>query len=121
MSSAQSIIIILIIVFVIALVAGAVIINKYFNHQIAQIDKESEQLNDLAAKQDISRLEKMGLAGKSLATFEESKSDYQKVETKQIGQLQHLLEQAAETNAKYKLWQARKLIKQAQDLCDQAQ
>lgn len=121
MSSAQSIIIILIIVLIIALVAGAVIINKYFNHQIARIDQQSEQLNDITVKEDISRLEKMGLAGKSLATFEESKSQYQEVETKQIGELQHILEQAADANAKYNLFKARKLIKQAQDLCDDAQ
>ncbi len=121
MSSAQSIIIILIIVLIIALVAAAVIINKYFNHQIAQIDQASEQINDITAKENISRLEKMGLAGKSLATFEESKSAYQEVETKQIGELQHLLEQAAETNAKYNLLKARRIIKQAEELAQSAQ
>lgn len=121
MSSAVSIVIILIIILIIAAIAAAVITNKHFNQQIAQLDQDSEQLNDLAAKEDIKRLEKMELAGKSLETFETCRDSYQEVETKQIGVLQHLLEEAAEVNAKYALIKAYKLIKQAQTVASEAQ
>lgn len=121
MSSVQSIQIILLILVVIAAVAGAVIFNKYYNHQIAHLDALSEQLNDITVQEDIKRLEKMELAGKSLETFDESKKVYLEVANHQIDTLHKLLEEAATSNAKYALFKARKLIKEAQALYQDAQ
>ena len=92
MSSGESIFIIVLILVIIATAASVVIINKHFNQLIARLDKECDQLNDIEIKEDIKRLEKMELAGKSLETFQENREAYQKVNTEKIGILQHLLE-----------------------------
>lgn len=116
MSSGESIFIIVLILVIIATAASVVIINKHFNQLIARLDKECDQLNDIEIKEDIKRLEKMELAGKSLETFQENREAYQKVNTEKIGILQHLLEEASVANAKYSLIKAHKYIKETQQL-----
>ena len=116
MSSGESIFIIILILVIIAGVASAVIINKRFNHQIALLDRECDQLNDIEVKEDIKRLEKMDLAGKSLETFQENREAYQRVNTEKVGVLRHLLEEAAAANAKYSLIKAHKYIKEVQEI-----
>ena len=120
MSSAQSLFIILLIVIIIAVVASVVIINKYFGRQITLLDEQCDQLNDVEIIEDIKRLEKMGLAGKSLETFQQNREAYQKVITEKVGVLQHLLEQANEANEKYSLFKAYKYIKEIQTVYEEA-
>lgn len=116
MSSGESIFIIILILVIIAGVASAIIINKHFNHQIAFLDEECDQLNDIEVKEDIKRLEKMELAGKSLETFQKNREAYQRVNTEKIGVLQHLLEEATLANSKYSLIKAHKYIKEIQSI-----
>ena len=113
MSSGLSILIIVILIAIIAVIATVVILNKYFNHQIAELDALTDELKDISVEEDIKRLEKMELAGKSLETFKRWQKVYQKVDTKDVGELKHLLEQAAGLNAKFNLIKTRQLIKEA--------
>ena len=103
MSSGLSILIIVILIAIIAAIATVVILNKYFNHQIAELDALTDELKDISVEEDIKRLEKMELAGKSLETFKRWQKVYQKVDTKDVGELKHLLEKAAGLNAKFNL------------------
>ena len=64
MSSGLSILIIVILIAIIAVIATVVILNKYFNHQIAELDALTDELKDLSVEEDIKRLQKMELAGK---------------------------------------------------------
>lgn len=98
MSSGLSILIIVILIAIIAVIATVVILNKYFNHQIAGLDALTDELKDISVEEDIKRLEKMELAGKSLETFKRWQKVYQKVDTKDVGELKYLLEQAAGLN-----------------------
>ena len=66
MSSGLSILIIVILIAIIAVIATVVILNKYFNHQIAELDALTDELKDLSVEEDIKRLQKMELAGKRL-------------------------------------------------------
>ena len=63
MSSGLSILIIVILIAIIAAIATVVILNKYFNHQIAELDALTDELKDISVEEDIKRLEKMELAG----------------------------------------------------------
>ena len=58
----------------------------------------------------------MELAGKSLETFKRWQKVYQNVDTKDVGELKHLLEQAAGLNAKFNLIKTHQLIKEATEL-----
>ena len=116
MSSGLSILIIVILIAIIAVIATVVILNKYFNHQIAELDALTDELKDISVEEDIKRLEKMELAGKSLETFKRWQKVYQKVDTKDVGELKHLLEQAAGLNTKFNLIKTRQLIKEATEL-----
>lgn len=120
MSSGLSILIIVILIAIIAVIATVVILNKYFNHQIAELDALTDGLKDLSVEEDIKRLQKMELAGKSLETFKRwqkvYQKVYQKVDTKDVGELKHLLEQAAGLNAKFNLIKTHQLIKEATEL-----
>ena len=82
MSSGLSILIIVILIAIIAVIATVVILNKYFNHQIAELDALTDELKDLSVEEDIKRLQKMELAGKSLETFKRWQKVYQKVCTR---------------------------------------
>ena len=61
MSSGLSILIIVILIAIIAAIATVVILNKYFNHQIAELDALTDELKDLSVEEDIKRLERFQL------------------------------------------------------------
>lgn len=53
MSSGLSILIIVILIAIIAVIATVVILNKYFNHQIAELDVLTDELKDISVEEDI--------------------------------------------------------------------
>lgn len=120
MSSGLSITIIVIIIVIIAAVAAAVMINKSNTNQLDKVEKDSADLNDISVKEDIKRLEKMELAGKSLETFNKWKKTYESVETQDVATLHQLLERGVAENARYSLLKAKKTISEAQDINDRA-
>ncbi|MBD5430032.1 septation ring formation regulator EzrA [Lactobacillus sp.] len=120
MSSGLSITIIVIIILIIAAVAVAVMVNKSNTNQLDKIEKASADLNDLSVKEDIKRLEKMELAGKSLETFNKWKKTYESVETQDIGTLHQLLKQGVAENSRYSLFKAKKMISEAQEINERA-
>lgn len=121
MSSIESIIVVVLIVLIIGGVSTAVIFNKHYNRQIVKLAKQAKALDNIAIKEDIKRLEKMGLSGESLKKFNNWKTIFQEVDINGIATINNLLEKAVIANAKYSLFRANKLIKQAQKLCEDYQ
>lgn len=58
MSSGLSILIIVLLIAIIVAIATVVIFNKYFNHQIAELDALTDELRNLSVEEDIKRLKK---------------------------------------------------------------
>ncbi|MBP2057826.1 septation ring formation regulator [Lactobacillus colini] len=116
MSSGLSITIIVIIIAIIVAVTTAVVINKSNTNKLDKVERDSADLNDASIKEDIKRLDKMDLAGKSLATFNEWKKTYDSVETQDVATLHQLLERGVAENARYSLFKAKKTASEAQEL-----
>lgn len=120
MSSGLTITIIVIIIAIIAAVTTAVLINKSNNNQLDLLAKNSDKLNDVSIKEDIKRLEKMELAGKSLDTFNKWKKTYESVATQDVATLHELIERGIAENGRYSLFKAKKTITEANDLSQKA-
>lgn len=108
MSSMQSIFIIIIII-ALAIVALMIYFNRKQLHQLSNFEKQINSLSDLQIKNDIIKLEKMDLAGESLATFEKWKKVYKSI-TDQIPKLQNQLIKATDDNTRYSVFKAKKEI-----------
>ena len=111
MSSGISIAIICVLLLIVLIIGIVIGLNRRNIHLLGDLDKKADRLNDIAAADSISRLEKMELAGESLDTFTKWRATYQKLAGQEHSELKKQLTQAAELNDRYKLFQANKLIK----------
>ena len=118
MSSIQTIIIIAVVLIIIIIVAAVLMQNRKQLHDIEEIDKSLDKIDKWKLDQDIEKLDKMDLAGESLTTLNTWKKVYQEASTGKLPEIQHLVELAADQNVSYKLFQARKNIKEAQDILE---
>lgn len=116
MSSVQTLIIIAIIILIILIVGFIIIQNREHLHEIEAIDNSVDKIAKMHLERDIKRLDKMDLAGESLTTLNTWRKCYQDAATAKIPEVQHLLELAADENASYHLFKARKNIKKAQEI-----
>lgn len=112
MSSGITIAVICVLLLIVLIIGAIIGLNRRNIHLLGDLDKKADSLNDIAAADSISRLEKMELAGESLDTFTKWRGTYQKLAGAEHDQLKKQLTQAAELNDKYKLVQANKLIKE---------
>lgn len=116
MSSTQSIIVIIAIVIIILIVAFMLIINRRQLREIIELDELISKIEEMHLEADIVKLDKMDLAGESLTSLTTWRKNYEQATTKKIPEVNNLLEQAADENAHYQLFRARKNIKQAQEI-----
>lgn len=118
MSSVQTLIVVAIIILIILIIAFILIINRRQLSQIEAIDRMTESIQKMQLERAIKRLDKMDLAGESLTTLNTWRKSYQETATKKIPEVQHLVEEAADQNASYHLFKARKNIKKAQEIIE---
>lgn len=118
MSSAQTLIIIAIIILIMLIIGWILWQNRKQLRQIEQLDRHLEEIDKMRLEDDIKRLDKMELTGESLTTLNTWKKVYQEVGTAKLPEVQHLLELAADQNTSYHLFKARKNITSAQDIMD---
>lgn len=116
MSSTQSIIVIIAIVIIILIVAFMLIINRRQLREIIELDELISKIEEMHLEADIVKLDKMDLAGESLTSLTTWRKNYEQATTKKIPEVNNLLEHAADENAHYQLFRARKNIKQAQEI-----
>lgn len=116
MSSVQTLIVIAIIILLILLLAFMLGLNRRQMNEIEQLEHQISQIEKMHLETAISRLDKMDLAGESLTTLNTWRKCYRQAATQKIPEMQHLLEDAADQNTSYRLFQARKNIKQAQEI-----
>lgn len=116
MSSTQSIIVIIAILIIILIIAFMLIVNRKQLHEIIELDDLITKIEKMNLGTDIVKLDKMDLAGESLTTLTTWRKNYDQTTTKKIPEVQDLLEKAAEQNAHYQLFKAKKNINQAQEI-----
>lgn len=116
MSSIQAIIIIAVVILIIVIVAGMLLINRKQMRQIEAVDAALNEIEKMHLENAIERLDKMDLAGESLTTLNTWRKSYVEASTKKIPHVQKLIEESANENATYKLFKARKKIKEAQEI-----
>lgn len=116
MSSIQTIIIVAVVILIIVVVASMLIVNRKQLREVELIDAALNEIEEMHLKDDIKRLNKMDLAGESLTTLNTWRKSYKEASTKKIPRVQKLVEEAANENATYKLFKARKKIKEAQQI-----
>lgn len=119
MATGTIIIILLLIILVIAAVS-VIGTNKSNLKKIEQLQRMRASLTNPAIDEEIKRLEKMELAGKSLETFNKWKKKYDRVENIDRASLDKLLKEAKIENGKYSLFKANNLIHKAQELVQTA-
>lgn len=120
MTSVETLIIISIIILIIVVVAFMLIMNRKQLHQIEVLDKIINKIEKMHLEQDIDRLDKMDLAGESLHTLNTWRKSYQENSTSKLPEARHLVEEAADLNTAYRLFKARKDIKQANEIVKQS-
>lgn len=116
MSSIQTIIIVAVVILIIVVVASMLLINRKQLRQVEVIDAALNEIEEMHLEEDIKRLNKMDLAGESLTTLNTWRKSYKEASTKKLPRVQKLVEEAANENATYKLFKARKKIKEAQQI-----
>lgn len=116
MSSVQTLIVIAIIILIILIIAFMIIVNRGQLHEIEVIDDAMNKIEEMHLERAIERLDKMDLAGESLTTLNTWRKSYQEASTQKIPEVQHLIEEAADQNASYRIFKARKNIKKAQEI-----
>lgn len=120
MSSVQTIIIVAVVILIIVVVALMLIVNRKQLHEIEVIDAALNEIEKMHLEDDIKRLDKMDLAGESLTTLTTWRKSYTEASTKKLPQAKKLIDAAANENATYKLFKARKDIKEAQKIIQPA-
>lgn len=116
MSSIQTIIIVAVVILIIVVVALMLLINRKQLREVEVIDAALNEIEDMHLEDDIKRLNKMDLAGESLTTLNTWRKSYKEASTKKLPRVKKLVEEAANENATYKLFKARKKIKEAQQI-----
>lgn len=116
MSSIQTIIIVAVVILIIVVVASMLLINRKQLREVEVIDAALNEIEEMHLEEDIKRLNKMDLAGESLTTLNTWSKSYKEASTKKLPRVQKLVEEAANENATYKLFKARKKIKEAQQI-----
>ncbi|CDI41774.1 septation ring formation regulator EzrA [Lactobacillus helveticus] len=116
MSSIQTIIIVAVVILIIIVVASMLLINRKQLREVEVIDAALNEIEEMHLEEDIKRLNKMDLAGESLTTLNTWRKSYKEASTKKLPRVQKLVEEAANENATYKLFKARKKIKEAQQI-----
>lgn len=116
MSSIQTIIIVAVVILIIVVVALMLLINRKQLREVEVIDAALNEIEDMHLEDDIKRLNKMDLAGESLTTLNTWRKSYKEASTKKLPRVKKLVEEAANENATYKLFKARKEIKEAQQI-----
>lgn len=116
MSSIQTIIIVAVVILIIVVVALMLLINRKQLREVEVIDASLNEIEDMHLEDDIKRLNKMDLAGESLTTLNTWRKSYKEASTKKLPCVKKLVEEAANENATYKLFKARKKIKEAQQI-----
>lgn len=116
MSSIQTIIIVAVVILIIVVVASMLLINRKQLREVEVIDAALNEIEEMHLEEDIKRLNKMDLAGESLTTLNTWRKSYKEASTKKLPRVQKLVEEGANENATYKLFKARKKIKEAQQI-----
>lgn len=117
MSSTQSLLLITLIITIIVLVMAMLLINRRQLREIEELDNELGNMEDLHLERAIGKLDQMELAGESLATLNTWKKSYQKA-AELFPEIQRLIEDGADENARYRLVKSHQSIKQARELVD---
>lgn len=117
MSSTQSLLLITLIITIIVLVMAMLLINRRQLREIEELDNELGNMEDLHLERAIGKLDQMELAGESLATLNTWKKSYQKA-AELFSEIQRLIEDGADENARYRLVKSHQSIKQARELVD---
>ncbi|MGO2790259.1 MAG: septation ring formation regulator EzrA [Lactobacillus delbrueckii] len=117
MSSTQSLLLITLIITIIVVVMAMLLINRRQLRDIEELDNELGNMEDLHLERAIGKLDQMELAGESLATLNTWKKSYQKA-AELFPEIQRLIEDGADENARYHLVKSHQSIKQARDLVD---
>ena len=92
------------------------IVNRKQLREIIELDDLITKIEKMNLDADIIKLDKMDLAGESLTTLTTWRKNYDQTTTKKIPEVQDLIEKAAEQNAHYQLFKAKKNINQAQEI-----
>lgn len=92
------------------------IVNRKQLREIIELDDLITKIEKMNLDADIIKLDKMDLAGESLTTLTTWRKNYDQTTSKKIPEVQDLIEKAAEENAHYQLFKARKNINQAQEI-----
>ena len=116
MSSIQAIIIIAVVILIIVVIALMLLVNRRQLRAIEVIDAAVNEIEKMHLEEDIMRLDKMDLAGESLTTLNTWRKSYTETSTKKLPRVQKLVDEAAQENTTYKLFKARKNIKEAQEI-----
>lgn len=117
MSSTQSLLLITLIITIIIVVMAMLLINRRQLRDIEELDNELGNMEDLHLERAIGKLDQMELAGESLATLNTWKKSYQKA-AELFPEIQRLIEDGADENARYRLFKSHQSIKQARELVD---
>lgn len=117
MSSTQSLLLITLIITIIVVVMAMLLINRRQLRDIEELDNELGNMEDLHLERAIGKLDQMELAGESLATLNTWKKSYQKA-AELFLEIQRLIEDGADENARYRLVKSHQSIKQARELVD---
>lgn len=117
MSSTQSLLLITLIITIIVVVMAMLLINRRQLRDIEELDNELGNMEDLHLELAIGKLDQMELAGESLATLNTWKKSYQKA-AELFPEIQRLIEDGADENARYHLVKSHQSIKQARELVD---
>ncbi len=116
MPSIQAIIIIAVVILIIVIIASMLLINRKQLREIEVIAAAVDEIEKMHLEEDIKRLNKMDLAGESLTTLNTWRKSYNDASTKKIPHVRKLFEEAANDNSTYRLFKARKKIKEAQEI-----
>ena len=116
MSSLQTLIVIAIVIIIFVLIALLLWMNRKQLKELDAIDQKIATIKGMQLDRDITRLDKMDLAGESLTTLNTWKKSFQDAMTNKIPQVEKLVTEAGKDNASYRLFKARKSIRQAQDI-----
>lgn len=117
MSSTQSLLLITLIITIIVVVMAMLLINRRQLRDIEELDNELGNMEDLHLERAIGKLDQIELAGESLATLNTWKKSYQKA-AELFPEIQRLIEDGADENARYRLVKSHQSIKQARELVD---
>ncbi|EHE89104.1 septation ring formation regulator EzrA [Lactobacillus delbrueckii subsp. bulgaricus ATCC 11842 = JCM 1002] len=99
------------------MVMAMLLINRRQLRDIEELDNELGNMEDLHLERAIGKLDQMELAGESLATLNTWKKSYQKA-AELFPEIQRLIEDGADENARYHLVKSHQSIKQARELVD---